>query len=136
MPHRPRLSEYNVREMNPADFELLVSEAFDELPQLFKERIENVAIVVEDWPDRQTLQMAGVRHRNGLLGLYHGVPLTERSLDYGLVAPDKISIYRYPIVMQSSTPEGLRALVRRVLLHEIAHYFGVDDDRLHELGAY
>jgi predicted Zn-dependent protease with MMP-like domain len=122
--------------MNAADFERLVAEAFDELPEVFKERIENVAIVVEDWPDRRSLRLAGVSHPSGLLGLYHGVPLTERTHDYGLVAPDKISIYRYPILMQTSSPERLGALVRRVLLHEIAHYFGVDDERLHELGAY
>jgi predicted Zn-dependent protease with MMP-like domain len=122
--------------MNADEFERLVSEAYDELPEMFKERIENVAVVVEDWPDRHSLQSVGISHRSGLLGLYHGIPLTERTLDYGLVAPDKISIYRYPIMMQTSTPEGLRSLVRRVLLHEIAHYFGVDDDRLHELGAY
>jgi predicted Zn-dependent protease with MMP-like domain len=122
--------------MNPAEFDRLVAEAFDSLPEVFKERIENVAIVVEDWPDRQTLRVTGISNPSGLLGLYHGVPLTERTHDYGLVAPDKISIYRNPILMQTSTPEGLRALVRRVLLHEIAHYFGVDDERLHELGAY
>lgn len=127
---------YNVRHMNAPDFERLVAKSFDELPKAFKDRIENVAIVVEDWPDRQTLRLAGVRHPSGLLGLYHGVPLTERTHDYGLVAPDKISIYRFPILMQSSNPEGLAALVRRVLLHEIAHYFGVDDERLNELGAY
>lgn len=122
--------------MNVSEFERLVSEAYDDLPEVFKARIENVAIVVEDWPDRQTLHSAGVTHPAGLLGLYHGVPLTERTHDYGLVAPDKISIYRYPILQQASGKEDLRALVRRVLLHEIAHYFGVDDDRLHELGAY
>jgi predicted Zn-dependent protease with MMP-like domain len=127
---------YNVHLMTPIEFDRLVAEAFEELPEVFKQRIENVAIVVEDWPDRQTLRSAGVRHPSGLLGLYHGVPLTERTHDYGLVAPDKISIYRNPILMATSSTEGLRALVRRVLLHEIAHYFGVDDERLHELGAY
>ena len=122
--------------MNADEFERLVAESFDDLPKVFKEKIENVAIVVEDWPDRQTLQSVGIRRPSGLLGLYHGVPLTERTHGYGNVAPDKISIYRYPIMMQSSSREGLRALVRRVLLHEIAHYFGVDDERLDELGAY
>jgi predicted Zn-dependent protease with MMP-like domain len=122
--------------MNADEFERMVSDAYDELPQSFKERIENVAIVVEDWPDLRTMQLAGVSQRAGLLGLYHGVPLTERTSDYGLVAPDKISIYRFPITMRASTSNELRGLVRQVLLHEIAHYFGIDDDRLHELGAY
>lgn len=119
-----------------AEFERLVAEAYDGLPAAFKEKIENVAIIVEDWPDRRTMKLAGVQRPSDLLGLYHGVPLTERTHDYGSVAPDKISIYRYPIVMQTSSVSGLHDLVRRVLLHEIAHYFGVDDDRLHELGAY
>ncbi len=130
------LIEYNWRNMNRAEFEDLVAEAFNELPQVFREKLENVAIVVEEWPDRRTLESTGIHYPSELLGLYHGVPLTERTHDYGLVAPDKISIYRRPILMQAANPEGIRALVRRVLRHEIAHYFGVDDDRLNQLGAY
>ena len=122
--------------MNADEFERLVAQAFDELPEQFKKKIENVAIVVEDWPDARTLEISGVMNRTALLGLYHGVPLTSRTTGYGLVPPDKISIYRYPILMQSSGPEDIRSLVRHVLVHEIAHYFGVGDDRLHELGAY
>lgn len=122
--------------MTAYEFERLVAQAFEDLPDVFKQRIENVAIIVEDWPDREALRLAGVRRRASLLGFYHGVPLTERTHDYGLVPPDKISIYRYPIMMQASAKDSLHALVRRVLLHEIAHYFGVDDERLHELGAY
>ena len=93
-------------------------------------------IFVEEWPDRHTLRVAGVQSPYGLLGFYHGVPLTERTTYYGLVAPDKISIYRRPIEAQCRTLDELRALVRRVVLHEIAHHFGIDDDRLHTIGAY
>ncbi len=122
--------------MNRAEFERLVADAFNELPQDFREKLDNLVIVVEEWPDRPTLESTGVEHPSELLGLYHGVPLTARTHDYGLVAPDKISVYRRPILMHTSSPDGVRVLVRRVLRHEIAHYFGVDDDRLEELGAY
>jgi predicted Zn-dependent protease with MMP-like domain len=118
------------------DFERLVAEALDGLPEVFRERLENVEIVVEEWPDRQTLQLAGVKHPAELLGFYHGVPLTERGQGYNLVLPDRISLYRQPILMQCRTPEEVRATVRHVFRHEVAHYFGIDDDRLRELGAY
>jgi predicted Zn-dependent protease with MMP-like domain len=118
------------------DFECLVAEALDDLPEVFRERLENVEIVVEEWPDRQTLQLAGVQQPAELMGFYHGVPLTERSQGYNLVLPDRISLYRRPILMQCRTPGEVRAAVQHVLRHEVAHYFGIDDDRLRELGAY
>jgi len=123
--------------MNEADlFETLVAETIDSLPTTFLDALDNVEIVIEEWPDRETLRAAGVRSRYELLGFYHGVPLTERTTNYGLVSPDKISIYRRPIEAICANEAELRATVRRVVLHEIAHYFGIDDDRLHEIGAY
>jgi predicted Zn-dependent protease with MMP-like domain len=123
--------------MNEADlFETLVAETIDSLPTTFLDALDNVEIVIEEWPDRATLRAAGVRSRYELLGFYHGVPLTERTTNYGLVSPDKISIYRRPIEAICANEAELRATVRRVVLHEIAHYFGIDDDRLHEIGAY
>jgi predicted Zn-dependent protease with MMP-like domain len=71
-----------------------------------------------------------------LLGFYHGVPRTRRTHSYGLVLPDKITIYRRPIEIRSRTPEETRATVRRVVRHEIAHHFGISDNRLREIGAY
>lgn len=118
------------------DFEGLVAQALDDLPEVFRERLENVEIVVEEWPDRQTLRVAGVNQPADLLGFYHGIPLTERSQGYNLVLPDRISIYRRPILMQCRTREEVRAMVQHVVRHEIAHYFGLDDDRLREIGAY
>jgi predicted Zn-dependent protease with MMP-like domain len=122
--------------MESLDFERFVDEALQAVPAYFRNQIVNLAIVVEDWPDRETLRMAGVQHPAQLLGFYHGVPLTNRTSHYMLVAPDKISIYRQPILMQCQTWEEARALTHRVLRHEVAHYFGISDDRLHELGAY
>ncbi|MCS7222084.1 MAG: metallopeptidase family protein [Anaerolineae bacterium] len=122
--------------MDAETFERLVAEALDALPEFFLEKLDNVVIVVEDWPDRETMRLAGVRSRTELLGFYHGVPLTERTSGYNLIVPDRISIYRRPIELQCHTPEEVRETVQRVLRHEIAHHFGLDDDRLQEIGAY
>ncbi len=117
-------------------FKRLVAKALDELPETFQERLNNVEVVVEAWPDRETLRRSGMRHPTQLLGFYHGVPQTKRTHHYGLVLPDKISIYQRPIEMRCRTVEQVRALIRRVLRHEIAHHFGLSDQRLRELGAY
>ena len=113
-----------------------MAEAIEMLPEDFTDKMQNVEVVVEDWPDAETLRLAGVRHPAGLLGFYHGVPLTRRTQGYNLVAPDKISIYWKPIMMVCRTPEQVKDRVRQVVRHEIAHYFGIDDNRLREIGAY
>ncbi|MBX2998925.1 MAG: metallopeptidase family protein [Caldilineaceae bacterium] len=120
----------------PEEFEDLVVAAIEELPEIFLDKLENVAIVVEDWPDRDALDSVGVRSRSNLLGLYHGIPHTARTRSYNLVMPDKISIYRRPIEMRCHNDEEVQAMVKRVVRHEIAHHFGIDDDRLMEIGAY
>ncbi len=122
--------------MDADEFAALVAAAVDSLPERFRRALKNVEVVVEEWPDRHTLREMGLHSPYELLGFYHGVPLPERTHDYGLVAPDLISIYRQPIMADAVDEEDLRDLIRRVVLHEIAHYFGIDDDRLHELGAY
>lgn len=122
--------------MDEALFDQFVAEALERLPEFFRSRLENVEIVVEDWPDRRTMRLAGVRSPADLLGFYHGVPLTRRTSNYMLVLPDRITLYRQPILMRGRTPEEVRTLVERTLRHEIAHYFGIDDERLLEIGAY
>jgi predicted Zn-dependent protease with MMP-like domain len=122
--------------MDRRDFQQLVAAVLDGLPELFRERLDNVAVVVEDWPDPETVRRAGVRHPAQILGFYHGVPQTRRTHNYGLVLPDKISIYRRPILMRCRTREEIQATVRHVLLHELAHHFGISDERLRELGVY
>ncbi len=118
------------------EFEQLVAEAWNNLPSYFLERLENVAITVEEWPDRETLRLAGLKNPAQLLGFYYGVPLTHRTSEYGMVAPDRITLFRRPILLGCRTDDEARALVPHVLRHEIAHYFGIDDDRLEELNAY
>lgn len=122
--------------MNRHAFERLVAEALDELPESVQDRLDNVEVVIEDWPDRKTLRRSGQRHPAQLLGFYHGVPQTKRTHRYGLVLPDKISIYQKPIEMRCRTLPEARAAIRRVVRHEIAHHFGLDDNRLREIDAY
>lgn len=112
-------------------FEDLVADAIDSLPEDLAVRMENVEIVVEDEPPPEVA--ARLAPGSTLLGLYHGVPLTERG-HYDRMLPDKISIYRGPIVRLARTPDRIRDQVRRTVIHEIAHHFGIDDGRLHELG--
>ncbi len=122
--------------MEPERFADLVFETVESLPAQFQEALANIEISVEDWPDFWTRQVAGVHSRYGLLGFYHGVPLTARTTDYNLVAPDRISIYQQPIEAQCRSEAEVPDLVRTVVLHEIAHYFGISDERLRDLGAY
>ncbi|MCY3904586.1 MAG: metallopeptidase family protein [Caldilineaceae bacterium] len=120
----------------PEQFDELVLSAIEDLPDELLDFLENVAIVVEEWPDRAVLDSVGVRKRSELLGLYQGIPQTERTHGYNLVMPDKISIYRRPILMRCRSEQDVFEMVQRVVRHEIAHHFGIDDDRLTEIGAY
>ena len=113
-------------------FEDLVADAIDSLPLELAVRMENVEIVVEDEPPPEMI--GRLAPGSTLLGLYHGVPLTQRGQFYDRMLPDKISIYRGPITRMARTPDRIREQVRRTVIHEIAHHFGIDDDRLHELG--
>ncbi len=113
-----------------SDFEELVERALDELPPELAGLLENVAIVVEDWPERQTLLAYG---QDTLYGLYEGVPLTERGSSYYGVMPDRITIFRGPLERDFRRDE-LEEQVRITVVHEIAHHFGFDEDRLEELG--
>jgi len=118
--------------MDRARFERLVSEAIESLPDDFKARMDNVAVLLEDYPSpRDERRMA---HGRLLLGLYQGQPLTRRDARYGMTFPDKITIYQGNIEAICRTESEIREQVRRTVLHEIAHHFGIDDSRLRELG--
>ncbi len=122
--------------MSGVDFGDAIQQALDELPPELRRHIVNVAIVVEEQADRETCEIAGVDDPLDLLGFYHGIPLTARTHDYGLVLPDKISIYRRPILHASETDEEVLLCIKQTVRHELAHYFGWDDDQLEEMGAY
>ena len=115
------------------EFERLVERAIARLPRSFRERIENVAVVVEDWADEETLEEMGIEPPDTLYGLYRGTDLTRRDSGYGNVLPDVITIYQGPIAEDSDSVADMEALVQDTVVHEIGHYFGLDDDRLEEL---
>ena len=111
----------------PVDFAEAIHAALAVLPPDLRDAMSNVSIVVEEEPP----------HGEPLLGLYQGVPLTRRTSHYGGVLPDKISIYRGPLErLYGADPDRLRTEIRRVVLHEVAHHFGISDERLVELDRY
>jgi predicted Zn-dependent protease with MMP-like domain len=112
-----------------AAFMRLVEAAVASLPGEFRERLENVEFVVEETPRGDEVPGGGL-----LLGLYQGVPLPARSGGYHAVLPDRIVLFRRPIEARARSDADLASLVREVVIHEVAHYFGIDDDRLDELG--
>lgn len=115
--------------MDRETFEKLVQEALGELPEEFLEKLENVAVVVEDWPTAEQLSSVGVRQPSTLFGLYYGVPKTKRGSFYSAL-PDKISIFAGPILATSSTPETIKKHIKQVVQHEIAHHFGFDEKKV------
>jgi predicted Zn-dependent protease with MMP-like domain len=122
--------------MDRERFEWLVAKAVDSLPDELRDRMENIDVVVADQPTPHQLAELGKRRGETLLGLYEGVPLTRRSRHYGLVAPDKVTIFQKPIEAQCRNDTEIIAEIQRVVLHEIAHHFGISDDRLRQLGMY
>jgi predicted Zn-dependent protease with MMP-like domain len=119
--------------MDRERFERLVERAVADLPDEFHARMENVDVVVEDWPRRYQLARLGLRSRYELLGLYQGVPLTKRGGHYGLVPPDKITIFQGPIEARYHDDARIIVAIGRVVRHEMAHHFGISDGRLKEL---
>ena len=119
--------------MESARFESLVKQALGRIPQELSAYLDNVDLVVEDRPSNEQLAGHVIEEGNYLLGLYEGVPLTERA-DYGMVLPDKITLFQGSIEAICSSDEEIMEEVRNTVAHEVAHHFGIDDDRLEELG--
>jgi predicted Zn-dependent protease with MMP-like domain len=123
-------------------FDAIVADALDELPPFFHEQMKNIVVLVERWPSKRILREMDIQPGETILGLYTGVPLTERTQSYQLVAPDTITLFQGPLeetaamATEGSYLTRLRDEVRHTVIHEIAHHFGISDDRLHELGAY
>ena len=130
-PPRPRLRLPTVQPPGTGReaFMRLVEEAVESIPEQFRERLSNVDFVVEETPRGDEVPGGEL-----LLGLYQGVPLTERDAGYFGVLPDRIVLFRRPIEARARSDADLAELVREVVIHEVAHYFGIDDDRLDELG--
>ena len=115
-------------------FERLVRMALGMIPEDFRRRLENVDVIVEDWPSPDQLAGHLVDDSQLLLGLYEGVPLTERA-DYLAILPDRITIFQRSIESICESNEEIIEEIRATVIHEVAHHFGIDDERLHELGV-
>ncbi len=116
------------------EFERYVAEAVANLPPEVRAMMENVAVTVALYPTPEQKRSVGLQPGQALYGLYQGVPLTQRTSYYGMVPPDRITIFMYPMVYHFPTPEAIRRQVQRTVLHEIGHHFGMSEEHLRRLG--
>jgi len=119
--------------MTYEDFEKLVEQGIAEIPLHIQKKMENVDIVIEDWPNPLQIQQAGLSKNSLLLGLYQGVPKTKRGGYYANVLPDKITLFQKAIENIARTPEEIKERVKRTIWHEIAHHFGFDEQAVRDL---
>ncbi len=119
--------------IEPTVFEKMVRTAIDGIPRKYGEHIRNVAFVVEDSPSQEQRTKLHLVNGQTLFGLYEGIPLTKRSSGYNLVLPDKITIFREPIMYLAATVDEAQAQVNKTVWHEVAHYFGLDHNQIHNL---
>ena len=119
--------------MTRVQFERVVAKALRRLPKAFREKLDNIAVVVEDWPDDETLDEMGIEPPDTLYGLYRGIDLTHRDSSYGNVLPDTVTIYQGPIEEDSADEQDMAELIRDTVVHEIGHYFGLDDETMEQI---
>ncbi len=119
--------------VNESDFQKILIDSIDNIPEKYARRLDNVGIFWENEPSPEQRQKLKLRHNQTLFGLYEGIPLTKRGAGYNLALPDKITIFKWPIEMSVSSLGELREQVGRTLWHEVAHYFGLDHERIHKL---
>ena len=123
--------------MDRKEFEKLVRRALKELPKQFRDKLDNIDIVIEDSPDMDTAHKLRLGTSGHLLGLYQGVPLKDRTHYYGMVMPDKITLYKANIERSCEIEnKDIYEEVKHVIQHEIAHHFGITDKRLRDIGTY
>lgn len=120
-------------QISDEEFNDLITKAMDELPQEYIRGLDNVAIVYADEPDEYQRQNSHLHDHDILLGLYEGIPLTKRGAGYTFVLPDKITLFKNSILSVVNTEDELFEQIKRTLWHEIAHYYGLDHPRIHEL---
>ncbi|MCA9330974.1 metallopeptidase family protein [Candidatus Saccharibacteria bacterium] len=115
------------------EFNDILAAALDSLPEERVRGLQNVLVTYEDEPTPEQLHKQGVRHGSELLGLYEGIPLTKRGIGYNMVLPDKITIFKNPILRVTRGKAAFVQQVRKTLWHEIAHYYGLDHSQIHKL---
>ena len=119
--------------MTHEEFEKLVEQGIAEIPPYIQKKMENVEIVIDDWPNPLQLQQAGLSRNSLLLGLYQGVPKTKRGGHYANVLPDKITLFQKTIESVAKTPKAIKERVKRTVWHEIAHHFGFNEKEVRDL---
>ena len=119
--------------MERTEFEKLVEEGMEQIPEDFLAKLENVAVVVEDEPNSEQLKKVNLAKNQTLFGLYEGVPQTHRGPNYGMTLPDKITIFQKPIESFCRNDDEIRKQVAETVWHEIAHYFGTDEKKVREI---
>ncbi len=119
--------------MTGKEFEELVKQGVEQLPRHIRKLLENVDIVIEDWPSKSIIEKLRLPNKYALFGLYQGVPKTKRGTHYANVLPDKITLFKKPIEESAKSPEEIKNIVKRVVWHEIAHHFGLDEKRVRQL---
>ena len=119
--------------LSTAQFEAIVGAAIDAIPEPYGTNLQNVVFVVEDEPSAEQRRKLRLHPNETLFGLYEGIPLTQRGSNYNLVLPDKITIFKDPLLRACQSEESVRAEVKHTVWHEVAHYYGLDHERIHAL---
>ena len=127
------LNLLSMHDISDQEYEQLINESMDELPQKYITGLNNVAVTYEDEPTPEQRERLKLNCHQTLYGLYEGIPLTKRGNGYSFVLPDKITLFKRPMLQAAATPADLKRLVKHTLWHEIAHYYGLDHDRIHGL---
>jgi predicted Zn-dependent protease with MMP-like domain len=122
-----------MQQLTDEQFDTLITRAMDELPQEYITGLDNVAIVMADDPTAEQKEKMKIREGTILLGLYEGIPLTQRGAGYAFVLPDKITLFKHSILRVVRSDTELFEQIKRTLWHEIAHYYGLNHNRIHEL---
>ncbi|HET6780731.1 MAG TPA: metallopeptidase family protein [bacterium] len=115
-------------------FEVLVLDALESIPEPVRERMQNIDVVIEDWPEQDQLTELGMEPDEWLFGLYEGTPLTERGISEHPLLPDKITIFQGPLEDAHESDHEIKNEIRKTVVHEVAHHFGITEERLAELG--
>ncbi|HEX5455941.1 MAG TPA: metallopeptidase family protein [Candidatus Saccharimonadales bacterium] len=119
--------------LSDKEFEELVNKAFDHIPELYQKNLNNVAVTIADEPTPAQREKLKLRCNETLFGLYEGIPLTQRGAGYNLVLPDRITIFKLPMLRAVNSMDELAEQVRHTLWHEIAHFYGLNHAQIHKL---